>query len=219
MRPIDGLRTGVCQRFGAGGPLAVLAFNKMMGAAMGLVDSKGFAVDGKSRPRIRRQRKPAVSAAQRKRFLEALAETCNVLLSAEQAGFRPQRAYDLKARDATFRAGWDQALAAGYAQLELMMLERALHGEEKVIRLPGGESATMREYSDRVGLTLLKMHREGASMAGDPIDGAEQEEACERIMARLDRLRARDIEEVETKGAKDRLGLIDWALAKACLDR
>ena len=187
---------------------------------MSLADRKGFAIDGKSRPRIRRQSKPAVSAAQRKRFLETLAETCNVLLSAERAGFRPQRAYDLKARDATFRAGWDAALATGYAQLELMMLERALHGVEKIIRLPGGESKTMREYSDRVGLALLKMHREGASYAVTDIETDEHREACERIAARLERLRdqeqkASGVKAIETKGTADRLGIVRWAVRRA----
>lgn len=188
---------------------------------MGFADREGFAVDGKSRPRVRRQRKAAVTAAQRTKFLETLAESCNVLLSAKEAGFRPQRAYDLKARDAAFRAGWDEALATGYAQLELMMLERALHGVEKVVRLPGGESRVMREYSDRVGLALLKMHREGASYAdADDVDQEEQREACERIAARLERLRERDGSRagdqgaVETKGRGDRLEVLGWALRR-----
>ena len=184
---------------------------------MGLADKDGFAVDGKSRPRVRRQARAAVTKAQRKLFLATLAETCNVLLSAKEAGLRPQRVYDLKARDASFRAGWDQALATGYAQLEMMMLERALHGVEKIVRLPGGKSKKMREYSDRVGLALLRMHREGASIAeADEADSAEQAEICERIMLRLERLRPveeGEIEEafVETKSDRSRTALIGWA--------
>ena len=186
---------------------------------MSLADRKGFAVDGKSRPRIRRQGKPAVSAAQRKHFLETLADTCNVLLSAERAGFRPQRAYDLKARDATFRAGWDQALATGYAQLEMIMLERALHGVEKTVRLPNGKSTVMRDYSDRLGLTLLKMHREGASAIDEVVESAEQEEICARIMARLERLRTIDGDAIEIKSGYGRLSLIEWGFARASKTR
>jgi hypothetical protein len=184
---------------------------------MGLAGKDGFAIDGKSRPRVRRQAKAAVTKAQRTLFLETLAETCNVLLSAKEAGLRPQRVYDLKARDASFRAGWDQALATGYAQLEMMMLERALHGVEKIVRLPGGKSKKMREYSDRVGLALLRMHREGASIAdAEEADSAEVAEACERIIYRLERLRPTEEEiidgdYVETKSERNRTALIAWA--------
>ena len=69
-------------------------------------NAPGTVLEGESRPRIIRQRKPAISNKQRKQFLDELAETCNVLLSAQRAGFHPQRAYDFKARDADFRRGW-----------------------------------------------------------------------------------------------------------------
>ena len=177
---------------------------------MGLADKQGFVVEGKSRPRVRRQAKPGLSERQQQRFLEALAETCNVLLSAQTAGVRPQRVYDLKARDASFRLGWDRALAAGYAELELIMLRRALHGVEKMVKAPDGKLTVMMQYSDRLGLALLKMHREGASYADEhDVETEEHREACERIMARLDRLgEQNEAAAIETKGRADRLEIV-----------
>ena len=187
---------------------------------MGLADKKGYVVEGKSRPRIRRQAKPGLSERQRRRFLEALAGTCNVSLSAQTAGVRPQRVYDLKARDASFRLGWDRALAAGYAELELIMLRRALHGVEKVVKAPDGKLTVMIHYSDRLGLALLKMHREGASYADEhDVETEEHREACERIVARLERLREQNEEpaepSIETKARPDRLALIRQMLGRS----
>jgi hypothetical protein len=50
----------------------------------------------------------------------------------------------------------------------------------------------MREYSDRVALALLRMHRDTAKLADETVDDGEYEEAKERIVARLDRLRERE---------------------------
>jgi hypothetical protein len=69
----------------------------------------------------------------------------------------------------------------------------------------------MREYSDRTALALLRMHRESAAIANESVDDAEWQEARDRIVARLERIRERD-EQYETKGAVDRLALIAWGL-------
>ena len=145
------------------------------------------------------------------RFLEELAASCNVTGAAAAAGVSPSSAYRRRAADASFRADWGQALSAGYAQLEMMMLERALHGVEKTVVLKNGESQVMREYCDRTALTLLKMHRDSVTAVEERVDDTEYQEACERILARLKRLRERDEAAVETKGCGDRLELVGWA--------
>jgi hypothetical protein len=53
----------------------------------------------------------------------------------------------------------------------------------------------MREYSDRVALALLRMHREQASLADSDGDDGEWQEARERIVARLQRIRDRDADD------------------------
>ena len=149
--------------------------------------------------RVRRVRRSHRSwtAAKRTAFLEALAESCNVKLAAQMAGVSTSRAYSLRDQDASFRAGWERALATGFAQLEMMLLERALHGVEKKVTANNGTVTVMREYSDRVALALLRMHREQAALADEDVDNGEWQEARDRIVARLQRIRERDAEKEE----------------------
>jgi len=150
--------------------------------------------------------------ARERAFLEALAESCNVKLAASLAGVSTSQAYVRKAKNASFRAAWDQALSVGYSQLEMMLLERALHGVEKRVIARDGTTTVMREYSDRVALALLRMHRETVAIANESIDDGDWEEARDRIVARLERLRERDEGGPETKGLPDRIDLIRWGL-------
>jgi len=94
-----------------------------------------------------------------------------------------------------------------------MMLERALHGVEKTVVRANGTTSTMREYSDRTALALLRMHRESVAIANQSVDEGEWEEARERIVARLQRIRERE-EEVETKASIDLPSLIRWGLCR-----
>ena len=144
-----------------------------------------------------------------RKFLASLTETCNVKLSAKRAGVSPNCVYQRRNKNASFRASWDEALSTGYAQLEMMMLERALHGVAKTVVSRDGTTTTMREYSDRTALALLRMHRDNARYVAEGSDAAELEEARDRIVERLTRLREQD--QIETKGI-DVAGLILWAL-------
>lgn len=150
------------------------------------------------------------------KFVAVLADSCNVSLAARAVRRSVSDVYRRRVSDAGFRAAWDQALAIGYSRLETMMLERALHGVEKVVTLKSGESKIMREYNDRVALALLRHHRESVGQYEMAIDEEDYGEACERIMERLQRLRERDAEQaappLETKSAPDRLRLIALAL-------
>ena len=146
------------------------------------------------------------------RFCEVLADSCNVTLAAAAIGRSISNIYKQRSKDASFRASWDAALAIGYSQLELMLLERALHGVEKSVTARDGTTTLMREYPDRVALTLLRMHRENAAIADQTTDAVEYEEARDRIVARLERLRERETG-VETKAASNAAALIRWGLS------
>ena len=182
-----------------------------------MAETKLVVADG-ARPKLRVGRPSDWTRAMADRFAEELAETCNVTLAAQAIGRSIGNVYKRRSKDASFRAAWDQALAIGYSRLELMLLERALHGVEKVIKESDGTSTVMREYPDRVALTLLRMHRDNAGQAGENVEDEEYRDACERIIAKLERLRERDLtskDEVETKAAEDRLTLIGRALRQA----
>lgn len=159
------------------------------------------------------------SQAKRDKFIEALADSCNVSLAARAIKRSISNVYKQRTTNADFRAAWDQALAIGYSRLEMMMLERALHGVEKTVVLKSGETKVMREYSDRVALSLLRLHRENAAAFDDGVGDEDYQEACARIIERLGRLRERDEEDaaeqaLETKQAGDRIGLILWGLRR-----
>ena len=164
--------------------------------------------------------------AKQKRFIDALTESCNVTLSAKKARVSLTTVYRRRASDATFRAEWARAVSVGYSQLEMMLLERALHGVEKPVSAKAGEAGVMRHYDDRTALALLKLHRDGAAAAEQEVDSAEHEEAVERIVARLARLKERLEGAIETKSAlrygastaptqDERMDLVRWGLGRA----
>ena len=160
--------------------------------------SENYELGGPKRPHIRKQEGRSWTSKKEKIFLTALGETCNVKLSAKRARVSTNCVYERRGKNASFRASWDAALATGYAQLEMMMLERALHGVEKKVVGRDGTTTVMRQYSDRTALALLRMHRENAAIANESVDDAEWQEARDRIVARLQRIRERD-EDVEAE--------------------
>ena len=165
----------------------------------------------KSTPATSRGKCRAPSEAQKRRFLEALAESCNVSHSAAAAGLSPSSVYRRRRCDASFRKRWGESLATGYAQLEMAMLERALVGRPRDIMIDG-ESQIIRDYDDRIGIALLKMHRETVREVEAAVDSTEVDEAAERILMRLRRLRAQLTDGVETKQGIDRIALLAAAL-------
>lgn len=152
-----------------------------------------------------------ISEARRKRFLRVLGESCNVSRSAAEAGISVSAIYRQRAADASFRLHWREALATGYAQLEMAMLERALLGKPKPVTI-AGESQIIQEYDDRIGLALLKMHRDTVREIETAVDGTEADEAAERILMRLRKMRAQLTGEVEVKQGIDRIVLLAMAL-------
>ena len=149
---------------------------------------------GKSKngPQKRIGRPSDWSEAMAARFAAVLADSCNVSLAARAIRRSVSNVYKQRTRSAAFRAAWDQALSIGYARLEMMMLERALHGTERVVTLKSGESRIIREYNDRVALALLRHHRDSVAAFEDGAGEEDYREACDRIIDRLARLRERE---------------------------
>jgi hypothetical protein len=180
--------------FGSDRPEAVLR-EGALARAKGFAPANGEVVLGASKKGVQKRigRPSDWTKAKADRFVEVLADSCNVSLAARAVRRSVGDVYRQRNKDAAFRAAWDQALAIGYARLELMMLERALHGVEKVVTLKSGESKIMREYNDRVALSLLRLHRESVGAIHEAsAESGDHDEACERILERLQRLRERD---------------------------
>jgi hypothetical protein len=150
-----------------------------------------LTVIGGKKPRQQKANKRDWSKAKAEAFLAALADTCNVSEACRQSGVSVASAYRHRNTDAGFRAGWVEAIASAYRQLELVLLNRAFNGTEKVVTRRDGSEERMMEYSERLALTLLKMHRDTAVEAEAEVSPAEANEVRERIIAKLKRLRKR----------------------------
>ena len=172
-----------------------------------------LVIDGKSSPKQRRASPQSITEKQIETFFVTLAETCNVVRSAKAAGFSANWAYRKRKRDASFRNAWAEAVREGYARLELVLLERAIKGTPKLVRTSKGSDRVMREYSNTLAVALLKRHAETADSASYEPAEAELAEIRERILERLDRIRERDGNGIETKSAAGRLELIRIAIA------
>ena len=193
---------------------------------------EALVLDGGAKMRMRETGPGDISDDQVETFLATLAETCNVVRSARAAGFSANWAYRKRCRDAGFRAGWAMAVREGYAKLELVLLERAMKGTPKPIVRRDGSERIIREYSTALAVALLRRHADTADEADQSQDDEAMRETRERILAKLERLRARDEAlrdgpstgsvppqdergEIETKSAVDRIATIRWGLRRA----
>ena len=145
-----------------------------------------------ARPQMKKQAPRDWSKAKAVKFLTVLAETCNVSEACRESGVSVTTAYRRKRCDAGFRAAWIDALGTAYQRLELMLLERAFVGTEKVVRRKDGSEERMTEYPNQLGLTLLKMHRDTAIEASTEFQPDQIEELKAKLMSKLQRLKGRD---------------------------
>ena len=147
-------------------------------------------VDGK-KPQLRKTSKRDWSKAKARSFLTALADTCNVSEACRQSGVPVSVAYRRRKMDAAFRAAWLDAIATAYQRLELVLLDRAFNGTEKVVKRRDGSEERMLEYSNQLGLQLLKMHRNTATEASSELPPGDVNEMRERLVKKLLRLKQR----------------------------
>src|SRR5438270_2728113 len=91
-------------------------------------------LSGTSKPQLRKRTRRDWSKAKARAFLSTLAETCNVTHACRESGVPSTVVYRRRKRDAAFRAGWLAAIGTAYQRLELVLLERAFVGTEKLVR-------------------------------------------------------------------------------------
>ena len=63
-------------------------------------------------------------------FLDHLAASCNVMHSAQAAGFRVESIYKRRREDPVFAQRWQAALEQGYARIEMALVRRAADAME-----------------------------------------------------------------------------------------
>ena len=84
-----------------------------------------------------------------------------------------------------------QAIGDAYQRLELVLLDRAFNGTEKVVKRRDGSEDRMLEYSNQLGLSLLKMHRNTAAEAASEMPPEDVGEMREQLVKKLLRLKKR----------------------------
>ena len=95
----------------------------------------------------------------RRRFLAALADSGNVTVACEAAHLSRAAMYQWREGDASFAAEWDAALERGLDSLEDELMRRAKDGTLRPVYQGGELVGHVREYSDTLGIFLLKSRR------------------------------------------------------------
>ena len=147
---------------------------------------------GGGKTQVRKASERNWSNKKESKFLSVLAETCNVTRAAAEAGVSVSGAYRRRRADAAFRGAWLEAIGVAYQRLEMVLLERAFVGMEKIVRRKDGSEERMVEYPNQLALTLLKMHRDTAVEATTEVPPDDVEEIRERLLDKLERLRKRE---------------------------
>lgn len=97
-------------------------------------------------------------------FLDQLAATCNVRLSAAAAGFSTVAIYNRRRRDPGFAERWHAALVQGYARIEMALVARAADAMEGLAPDP---DTPIPEMTVRDALAVLAQHRAAVTGAGN----------------------------------------------------
>lgn len=155
-----------------------------------------MAAEGKGAPGATPARRKATgwTMAKQRRFLIELGRTANVAAACRKVKMATSGVYELRSRSPGFRTAWHEALREGYAQLELTMLDQALHGRVKRIIHGGQETGRTHEYPDNITLTLFRRHCAAmdASATADAEDAAvPTDDVRVALLAELETIRAK----------------------------
>lgn len=144
------------------------------------------------RMQVRKAPRGSFGAAARQVFLDHLASCCNVTASAAAAGVGVSTVYDARRREPDFAEQWADAMEAGYATLEALLLERAATGGAYVpgeTVVPGPETVDTWLALDL--LRLSRMAKAPRKTAGAPPRRASERQVAESICAKLEVLARR----------------------------
>ena len=126
-------------------------------------------------------------------FLDHLAETSNVSVSARRAGVSRSAVYRLRATCPAFSRGWQMAIATGYDELEFRMLKTARFGIIKPVKRPDGSIGRATEFDDAQGLKLLMAYKQSIekTRSDPPADPQLARAARDQLTATLEQIRQR----------------------------
>jgi hypothetical protein len=96
-------------------------------------------------------------------FLDRLAASCNVTLSARMTGFSREAIYRRRRRDPAFAERWQAALEQGYARIEMLLVQRAADALEGNLPDP---DAPLADMTARDAIAILQLHRSSVKGEG-----------------------------------------------------
>lgn len=160
---------------------------------------------GAGATRARRCSAGRIGAAAQKRFLVTLAETANVTMAADAAGFSTTAFYVRRGADGEFHAAWDAAVADGRVALELMLLaaaRRSLEGDRGDIEDRGPPTVSV---SDAIGILrlsagLARAAAEGRGRQSWRAPPKTLDQVRDSILGKLSRLAEAQAREQEAAG-------------------
>lgn len=125
-------------------------------------------------------------------FLDYLAESSNVSLSARNAGISVSRAYKVRRAEPEFARQWLDALYEGYLHLEMEVLRRLREGDQ--------QTRNSDKYDFANAIRLLAAHRDNAARA----QASQRNVSAAQVRASIDRkvqaIREQVMKEKERKG-------------------
>ena len=160
----------------------------------GAVGADDVSVTGGNRRRLQVRRAPRQSftPARRQVFLDHLAACANITRAAQAASVGVTTVNELRRRDPAFAGQMGEAIEAGYAALEALLIERAALGgsyQPGDTPVPGPE--TIDTYLALDLLRLSRAPKAGRKPVGAPPRRASEKETTEAILAGLAVLRRR----------------------------
>lgn len=135
------------------------------------------------RPSLRQGEGGPINNNWRRLFLDHLAESSNVTLSAEKAGVSVSRAYKVRREEAEFARQWLTALAEGYLHLEMEVVRRLRDGDAKTIDEGKFDFAN--------AIRLLAAHRDSAARGASQVRDVSAAEVRASIDRKIEDIRRR----------------------------
>ena len=129
------------------------------------------------------------TAQMRETFFDTLAETCNIMASAEAAGVKSQSVYELRRKDAAFAEAWREALVCGYEVLETRLVGLAIE-LATIGGVPELDNGPHGRIDTDLALRMLTQHRN--ALAGKvrggapPLKHATREETDAAILKKIE---------------------------------
>ncbi|MCZ8135600.1 MAG: hypothetical protein O9266_04785 [Porphyrobacter sp.] len=135
------------------------------------------------RPSLKQGEEGRINNNWRRLFLDCLAESSNVTLSASKAGVSTSRAYKVRREEAEFAHEWLVALAEGYLHLEMEVVRRLREGDSK--------TADEGRFDFANAIRLLAAHRDNAARGAGEVRDVSAAEVRASIDRKIEGIRQR----------------------------